>query len=106
MWICLLCTCRCGYLHSRRHAFYTSSPPPPLVLCPVTLMNGKVDAEGRGSVEVEVVSDDVSTFLILSPEGECVGAKVQGFIPREDGGLSALEMHGQVWCVLLEKRNV
>lgn len=55
----------------------------------------KVDAEGF-AVEVQVLSDDVSTFLILSPEEESTGAKVQGFIPRDDGGLSALEMHGQV----------
>lgn len=47
-------------------------------------------------MEVQVLSDDVSTFLILAPEEEYLGAKVQGFIPREDGGLSALEMHGQV----------
>ncbi|CAN0505189.1 unnamed protein product, partial [Laminaria digitata] len=47
-------------------------------------------------VEVQVLSDDVSTFLILAPEEEYLGAKVQGFIPREDGGLSALEMHGQL----------
>lgn len=45
---------------------------------------------------MQVLSEDVSTFLILAPEGEYLGAKVQGFIPREDGGLSALEMHGQV----------
>lgn len=46
---------------------------------------------------MEVLSDDVSTFLVLAPEEEYLGAKVQGFIPREDGGLSALEMHGQVY---------
>lgn len=52
--------------------------------------------EERGTFEVEVLQDDVSTFLVLSPEDEYLGAKVQGFIPREDGGPSALEMHGQV----------
>ncbi|CAM9112598.1 unnamed protein product, partial [Sphacelaria rigidula] len=55
----------------------------------------EVDAES-GAFEVVVLSEDVSTFLILAPEGEYLGAKVQGFIPREDGGLSALEMHGQL----------
>lgn len=54
----------------------------------------EVDADS-GAFEVEVMNDDVSTFLILAPAEEYRGAKVQGFIPREDGGLSALEMHGQ-----------
>ncbi|CAN0282275.1 unnamed protein product [Ectocarpus sp. 12 AP-2014] len=55
----------------------------------------KVDAEGS-SVEVSVLSEDVSTFLMFAPEEEYLGAKVTGFVPREDGGLSALEMHGQL----------
>lgn len=62
----------------------------------MTTTQQKIDADGRQCVEVQVLSDDVSTFLILAPEEEYLGAKVQGFIPREDGGLSALEMHGQV----------
>ena len=61
----------------------------------------KIDADGGRYVEVQVLSEDVSTFLILAPEEEYLGAKVQGFIPREDGGLSALEMHGQVRMVIL-----
>lgn len=63
-----------------------------------------MDAEG-GGVDVEVLNDDVSTFLVLSPEEEYLGAKVQGFIPREDGGLSALEMHGQVRFVRLNGQS-
>ncbi len=47
-------------------------------------------------MEVSVQSEDVSTFLMFAPEEEYLGAKVTGFVPREDGGLSALEMHGQV----------
>lgn len=47
-------------------------------------------------MEVSVLSEDVSTFLMFTPEEEYLGAKVTGFVPREDGGLSALEMHGQV----------
>lgn len=47
-------------------------------------------------MEVSVLSEDVSTFLMFAPEEEYLGAKVTGFVPREDGGLSALEMHGQV----------
>ena len=62
----------------------------------MTTVQQKLDADGGRCVEVQVLSDDVSTFLILAPEEEYLGAKVQGFIPREDGGLSALEMHGQV----------
>eukprot|EP00752_Nemacystus_decipiens_P006496 g5849.t1 len=55
----------------------------------------KVDAVG-GAVEVSVESEDVSTFLMFAPEEEYLGAKVTGFVPRDDGGLSALEMHGQL----------
>ena len=43
-----------------------------------------------------MLSEDVSTFLMFAPEEEYLGAKVTGFVPKEDGGLSALEMHGQV----------
>lgn len=59
----------------------------------------KTGSKGRAFVEVEVLKEDVSTFLILSPEEEYLGARVQGFIPQENGGMSALEMHGQV-CYL------
>lgn len=56
-------------------------------------------------MEVSVLSEDVSTFLMFAPEEEYLGAKVTGFVPREDGTLSALEMHGQVWCTAGVKRT-
>lgn len=61
--------------------------------------------DDSGAFEVEVLRDDVSTFLVLAPEDEYLGAKVQGFIPRDDGGLSALEMHGQVSFVAVCSSN-
>lgn len=45
---------------------------------------------------MSVLSEDVSTLLMFAPEEEYLGAKVTGFVPKEDGGLSALEMNGQV----------
>lgn len=59
------------------------------------LFHTQAGAEG-GSVEVSVLSEDVSTFLMFAPEEEYLGAKVTGFVPKVDGGLSALEMNGQV----------
>ena len=78
-------------LHANR-----SSPSLSLFFLPLYSPLRQVDAVG-GAVEVSVLSEDVSTFLMFAPEEEYLGAKVTGFVPREDGGLSALEMHGQVW---------
>lgn len=76
---------------------YTPIIPPSPFGPPPPRPRRQVDAVG-GAVEVSVASEDVSTFLMFAPEEEYLGAKVTGFVPREDGGLSALEMHGQVWC--------
>lgn len=86
-------TVACSTAAASPSSVLVNPSPPAGAAC--LLCTQEVDAES-GAFEVVVLSEDVSTFLILAPEGEYLGAKVQGFIPREDGGLSALEMHGQV----------
>ncbi|CAM9337039.1 unnamed protein product, partial [Choristocarpus tenellus] len=54
-----------------------------------------LDEDGN-AFELEVMHSDVLNFLVLSPEEDYLGARVQGFIPWDNGEPSLLEVQGKL----------